>query len=100
MAEPLVALRGLTVDFDTGNQTFSGVAQNGTGTLALNKAGSGSWTLTDCRLCKVAACTLSQPSAAAGSPVGAPATLVATLARAGSATGRRNCSGCFIACSR
>ena len=61
---------------------------------------SGSWTLTDCRLCKVAVCTLSQPSAAAGSPVGAPATLVATLARAGSATGRRNCSGCFIACSK
>ena len=35
----------LTVDFDTSSQTFSGVAQNGTGALALHKAGSGSWTL-------------------------------------------------------
>ena len=35
----------LTVDFDTSSQAFSGVAQNGTGALALSKAGSGSWTL-------------------------------------------------------
>ena len=35
----------LTVDFDASSQAFSGVAQNGTGALALNKAGSGSWTL-------------------------------------------------------
>ena len=35
----------LTVLFETSSQTFSGLAQNGIGTLALSKAGSGSWTL-------------------------------------------------------
>ena len=39
------ALAGLTVDFDVASTQFGGVIRNGTGALALTKAGTGSWTL-------------------------------------------------------